>query len=106
MQDINLWGETPNLTKEPIKFAPDIRRVKIDADAHISSTETFVHASLDAPEFYFKLYSLYDGIITYIVYVMIMRSKSRYFAFTEATATEMVMPTTFLRALTTPMGCL
>jgi hypothetical protein len=29
-----------------------------------------------------------------------------YLAFTEATATEMVMPTTFLRALTTPMGCL
>jgi copper resistance protein D len=44
--------------------------------------------------------------IIFNVYVTIRRSKSRYLAFTEATAAEMVMPTTFLRALTTPMGCL
>jgi pimeloyl-ACP methyl ester carboxylesterase len=60
VQDINLWGETPNLTKEPIKFAPDIRRVKINADAHISSTETFVHASLDAPEFLLVIWGKHD----------------------------------------------
>jgi hypothetical protein len=47
---------------------------------------------------------LYDIIITSLEDVMIMRSKSRCLAFTEATAAEMVMPTTFLRALTTAIG--
>ena len=39
-------------------------------------------------------------MITRIVYVIsVCFKKSRYFAFTDATATEIVMPTTFLRAL-------
>ena len=36
----------------------------------------------------------------HVLYMLLVcAQKSRYFAFTEATATEMVMPTTFLRAL-------
>ena len=66
-----------------------------------TSTSSGKRMAKAAPTLYYIHYMI---ILLHPLYMFLNeRSKSRHF---EATATEMFMPTTFLRALTTPLECL